>query len=95
MAGLDYIQYLDDAVGYDSVGSQLSGEVGQFLRVGEFAVKQQIYHFLEGRFLGQVMDVVAAVEQLTYFAIYETGLGRVEIDLLESFDNLRRHGVSS
>ena len=48
MAGLDYVQHLDDAVRYDSVGSQLSVEVCQLLRVGEFAVKQQIYHFFEG-----------------------------------------------
>ena len=38
------------------------------------------------------MDVVATVEQFTYFAIDETGLGRVEIDILESFDNLWGHG---
>ena len=38
------------------------------------------------------MDVVAAVEQLTFYAVDEAGLGGVTLDILESVDASWRHG---
>ena len=81
MAVFDQIQDLDNLVGDNSVGAELVVKISQLLRVGKIAVEKQIYHFLEGRLLGEIMYVVAAVEQLSYFAVNEAGLSRVKIDI--------------
>ena len=81
MAVFDQIQDLDNLVGDNSVGAELVVKISQLLRVGKIAVEKQLYPFLEGRLLGEIMYVVAAVEQLSYFAVNEAGLSRVKIDI--------------
>ena len=92
MAILNYLQYLNYAVWDNPVVPQQSIEIGQFLLVGELAIEKEIDHFLEGRLLSQVVVVVASVEQFAFYAVDETGLGGVEIDILESSDDLWGHG---
>ena len=92
MASLDQVDDLYHIVRDDSVGAQQRVEIGQLLLVGEVAVEQKVDHFLESRFLSQVVDVIAAVEQLAFDSVDEAGLGGVEVDIFESFDYLWGHG---
>ena len=91
VAGLDQVEDLDDLVGKDAVGPQGAVEAGQLLLVGQAAVEEQVCGLFEGGVLRQVVDIVAAVEELAFLAVDEAGLRGVQVDILESLHNLGGH----
>ena len=82
MAVLDQVQDLDNLVRYVTVGTENPIKGFQFLPGRELAIKQKIDHFFKGRFLGQVVDVVAAVEEFSLFAVNKAGCGSIQVNIL-------------
>ena len=59
------LEHINHASGQVAAGAEFCLERGKFVGVGQMAAMQQVHHFLEGRLLGEVVDVVAAIDQFT------------------------------
>ena len=59
-------EHVDHALGQFAIARQNGLEAGQLLRVGQVVVIQQMHHFFVAHLPCQLVDVVAAVDQLPY-----------------------------
>jgi len=63
----------------------------QLFRSREVAVDEEVADLLEARLRGQIMDVVAAVEENAPFTVDVARLRAVEVDVLEALVQLLRY----
>ena len=82
--GLHAIDDLDDGVGDRPRRLELAVEPRELCARRQGAVEEQVARFLERRVLRQVVDVVAAIDELSGFAVDEADARLVEYDALES-----------
>jgi hypothetical protein len=88
VAVFDGSQDIDHLLGDGAALGQTGRELIQLAAVGELAVPEEIGGLLESGLVGQVVDVVAAVEQLASLAIDVAGLRSIEVDAAEATSDL-------
>ena len=59
------LEHINHASGQVAAGTEFCLERGKFVGVGQMTAMQQVHHFLKGRLLGEVVDIVAAIDQFT------------------------------
>ena len=62
-------EVLKHGVGHSALGAELLGQLIELLLIGKLALPQEVGNLLEGSILREVLDVVAAVEQLAFLAV--------------------------
>ena len=77
---LDDLQHL---LRYCSAAPECRVELVQFRACREMLHEHEVHHFLEARVLGQVVDLVAPVDEASHVADDQAGLSGLEVDVPE------------
>src|SRR5690606_29641335 len=75
-------QQIQDGRRYGALALEPAAEVGELVRIGQLTVEQQMADFFERRVLGQVFDLVSAVDETPFLAVDLAQLGFCNDDAL-------------
>ena len=92
MRRFDGIDDRDDFIGNPAVGAQEAINLSKLGTVGQFPIKHEVNDLFKSGLFGQIVDVVATIEQFSDLAVDEAGLGGVHVNVHQTAMNFGLFG---